>query len=156
MDIAFVPYAPEHLAGLALRPGQAALRAFIAQPEYCRALAVDGLSFTALDGSGRVLGCGGVLPELPHRATAWLLAADTIPARAWARVTVQVREVLDAAGARGIRRVQAFVHERFGSGLIWMRHLGFTAESVADAFNDDGSAAVVFVRIAGRDGGRAP
>lgn len=85
---------------------------------------VDGLSFTALDGS-RVLGCAGIIPVGDQRAVAWALFSDALRARPFALHRMTRRALHDVPPKAGITEIQASVHPAFSSARRWLLALGF-------------------------------
>lgn len=118
-------------------------------PEAAEALAaavVPGLAFAGCV-AGRVVGAGGILPQGPTRAVAWLIAPGDLPRRLWPGVRAQCRLVLAEAHARGYRRLEAFVHERFAPGLAFVAGLGFALEGHHPLWFPDGAGAFSFARF---------
>lgn len=145
--IRFEPFHPDHLQQLRLRDGHSDLERRITKPGYGEALVVDGLSWTAICGSG-VCGIGGILPQHEARAVCWALVGVNVPWRAWAPITRKVREVLELAHARGYRRLECSVARGHEQAERWALHLGFRGEGLMRCYLPDGRDCILASRIA--------
>lgn len=96
---------------------------------------------------GRVIGAGGVLPQVAPRAVAWLIVEPLLPERAWVQVRAGCRTVLARAHAMGYRRIEAHVHERFVRGCRFAERLGFVLEAYCPVWMPDGAAVFSFARF---------
>lgn len=97
--------------------------------------------------AGRVVGAGGVIPDLMPRATAWFMIDPSLPDRVLALARRQCRAVIARAHAQGFRRIEAHVHERFVAGWRFAERLGFELESHSPCWLPDGSGVFTFARI---------
>lgn len=130
--IAFVPFAPEHLAQLSLQPIQAEIQGYLASVNAD--VLVGPSTWTALV-DGRVVGCGGIMPLWSGVGQAWALIG-TMPRRCWPSATAFVRAtLLTAMDVRGYHRIQASVRTGFAAGARWAGRLGFDFEGTARAYD---------------------
>ncbi len=76
---------------------------------------------------GEVLGMGGLEPKGASRSLGWLLVAEGLTPRDWAMGRRAMREALDFAARRAVRRVQALVEARRPEACALLLALGFVA-----------------------------
>ena len=107
------------------------------QPGIC-----IGLAWTAED-DGRVVMCGGLLPQWENRALAWALIGENAGAH-FAMIHRHVKQFLTLCP---YRRIEAHVDVGFAAGVRWMKMLGFELEAYKKAFRPDGPDMLEFVRI---------
>jgi hypothetical protein len=89
---------------------------------------------------GAIVGAGGVIPDLEPRAVAWFIVDPLLPSRVMVDVRRKCAEVIAAAHAKGWRRIEAHVHERFPRGCRFTERLGFTLEGYSPCWlPDDGT-----------------
>lgn len=136
------PFTPAHLDNLLLQPAQAYLRPHMSNPEYGRALMVEGKSFSFIEGD-QVLGCAGVVPIWTGRAEAWAMFAPNL-----------TRQFIHIHGATvrffescGIRRIEAHVDAGFGKAKKWVELLGFEYEGLLRAYTPDGRDCLRYARV---------
>jgi hypothetical protein len=101
-----------------------------------------GLAWTAED-DGRVVMCGGLLPQWENRALAWALIGENAGAH-FAMIHRHVKQFLTLCP---YRRIEAHVDVGFAAGTRWMKMLGFELEAYKKAFRPDGADMLEFVRI---------
>lgn len=146
--IEFLPYRPAHLDALELQDAQDYLRPILAEIDYAAALEMPGLSWSGtIDGA--IVGCAGIAPLCPWRATTWALLGE-IPKREWMRLTRRVVHGLNAAHRAGYRRIEATVEAGFAAGERWVQCLGFTCETPEGmrCYSPDGRTFRLYSRIA--------
>lgn len=105
-------------------------------------LADVGMAFTALDGD-EVVAMGGLVPEWPGRATAWMV----IGANAGPHFVALHRAVYRFLVRSPYRRIEAHVDVGFEAGVRWVKMMGFEMEAYLRAFRPDGADMLQFVRI---------
>lgn len=101
-----------------------------------------GLAWTAEVG-GKVIACGGLLPQWENRAVAWML----IGWNAGPHFTALHRHIKHFLVTSPYRRIEAHVDVGFEAGIRWMKMLGFELEVYRRAFRPDGADMLEFVRI---------
>lgn len=148
MAVRFIDFDSRHLQELELAPGAGDMfYDALKDPQYCQALTEPGLAFSAIAGTGRVLGCAGIIRML-HRGSCWMLpAADLAPA-AWTAVARKSYYTVTEAHARGMHRLEAHVRTDFYPGMRLMELLGFKSEGIAVSFGPDKSDHISYARIA--------
>lgn len=144
--ITFRPFGPADLERLALQEAQQDLREWLSAPGRGEELATGGPAWTGII-AGRVVGCAGIRPIWPGRATAWALIGRIPPAE-WVRVTAKVRAELRDAHAAGHRRIEATVSVGFEAGCRWVGALGFQFEGIARAYDPYGNDHYLYARVA--------
>lgn len=139
-----VPFHPSHLANLKLKgfAGEMAK-----DPETVAALDKSGMSWSGLM-DGRVVGCAGLIPQWPGRATAWAVFGEQLPMSAWFKITKAVRKVIAEAQASGFHRIEITVREDHPQGHRWAEALGFTPVVVLKKYGPDGSDHRFYERVA--------
>lgn len=137
-----IPYKPEHMESLLLQPSQAYMRTYLERPEYRRALAIDGKSFTALDGD-RVLGCAGIVPIWDGRAEAWAILARDLR-REFLAIHHATKRFLAVCG---VRRIEAHVDADFGCAKQWIERLGFVNEGPLAKYTPDGRDCIRYAKV---------
>ena len=140
MTVNFIPYAPEHLLLLDVPPAQQAKIDHAMASGRAR-LAANSYAWTGI-ADGRVIGCGGLITQDPHRALAWV-TLGIVPRRAWVAIVRKIAVVL----ATGPRRIEAAVKDGFENGCRLVDLLGFTREGVMHGWGADGSDFVLFARV---------
>lgn len=131
-EIAFVPFAPAHLARLSLGPIQPEIQSYIAS---VNADALVGPYTWAALAEGRVIGVGGIMPLWAGVGQAWALIGE-VPRRCWPSATAFVRAVLlTAMDADGFHRIQASVRTGFAPGARWAERLGMDFEGTARGYD---------------------
>lgn len=142
-DFRVEPFAPEHLARIALQPHQQPMRAFIQTPGYGEMLAQTD-AFSAFIGE-RVIGCAGVMTLWEGRGTAWALLAGDLGAENMRRVHYAAKRYFEACT---LRRIEATCDVNFREGHRWLTLLGFTLETpVMRGYRPDGGDESMYVRI---------
>jgi len=136
------PYKPAHLESLLLQPDQAHMVSLLANPAYRQSLAIEGKSFTAMEGT-RVLGCGGLIPLWEGRAEAWSLLSSNLR-REFVGIHRAALRYLDSCG---FRRIEATVDAQFERAVVWIEMLGFTYEGPLAKYTPDGRDCLRFARI---------
>lgn len=114
------PLAAARAANMALRPDMA--EQFAGE----RGVIPPGPVWTLLR-DGEVLGMGGLEPKGAARSHGWLLVADGLTPRDWAMGRRAIREALDFAARRAVRRVQALVDCGSPGACRLLLGLGFVA-----------------------------
>jgi len=149
-EIAFIPFEPDHLAGLKLQAAQTYFQENVRDPAYRRHLKVAGLSWSG-EVNGRVVGAAGVLPQASGRAIVWALFSRDIPFKGWLPITRFVKKVLADAHGAGIRRIEAIVDPAHGAGVRWAERLGFVCETPwgMAGFGADGKTYLLFAHVEG-------
>jgi hypothetical protein len=137
-----VPYQPEHLERLLLQPSQAYMRPYLSDPEYKRALKVEGKSFTAISGEN-ILACAGVMPIWKGRGEAWALMTldfkhDFL---AFHYAAKRFLNIVD------MTRVEAHVDVGFDCAKRWVERLGFEFEGKMRAYTPDGRDCLRYARV---------
>lgn len=143
-----VPYIAEHLAQLQLQPAQARYGHLLASPGYAAALAQAGLSFSAVDADGQVLGCAGIRPEWEGRAIAWALVGAALRGgEAWTVIHRQALVILERAHLKGHRRIETACDPGFRQSARWLSMLGFVPEGRMRRYAPDGRDMVLMARV---------
>lgn len=136
------PYTPAHLQRLLLQPAQVAMRPYLSDPGYARALDIPGKAFAAVEGD-QVLACAGIIPMWEGRAEAWaLLAADLKPH--FLGIHYATKRFLNACG---MRRIEAAVDAQFGCARGWVEALGFIYEGPLAKYTPDGRDCLRYARV---------
>lgn len=111
---------------------------------YCE---THGHSFTAVR-DGRLLGCMGLQPIWPGRATAWSLLSVNVKGFDLVWITRRVIAFLDAIQqSPDYRRVEMATAQAFPPACRWAKILGFEVESVLRCYGHDGTDWLQQVRI---------
>lgn len=137
-----VPFKPEHLEVLALQQEQEYMRPYLGIIGYGKWLAVEGKSFTGMDGE-RVLFCAGVLPMWEGRGEAWALFSSDLQ-RHFLKIHNAVRRFFAICD---VRRIEANVQADSECARRWMRMLGFEPEGNMPGYWPDGRDAVRYARV---------
>jgi hypothetical protein len=143
-QLEFIPFRPEHLRSLHLQAAQRYLQPLLDRPDYGAALATP-YAWSGTIG-GNLVGCAGLLPSWPGRATAWALLTPALSARHFLRAHHKVRDVLEAALRAGNRRIETTVDAAFDAGHRWVRALGFEPEGLMRAYSPDGRDHFLYAR----------
>lgn len=101
-----------------------------------------GLAWTG-EVDGKVIACGGLIPQWENRALAWMLIGEDAGPH-FAALHKHVKRFLVRAP---YRRIEAHVDVGFEQGARWMKMLGFELEAYKRAFRPDGADMLEFVRI---------
>lgn len=136
------PFRADHLRRLMLEPSNQYMRPMI-DPGQAEVLEITSTAFAGIE-SGRVVGCGGIMPVWPGRAIAWsVLAADSGPCMVHIhKVTCRLLDL------RPERRIEATCDATFSAAHRWLRMLGFRLEAARmDAFTPDGAAHSLYARV---------
>jgi hypothetical protein len=136
------PFRPEHLETLILQPQQERARAFLANPDYGKALA-NGLAYAAIDDDGTVLCCAGLLPMWEGRAEAWALMGGNLK-RHFLAIHHAALRFLSVAE---FRRIEAVVDAQFCTGHKWLERLGFKPEGLREAYTPDGRDCIGYAKV---------
>lgn len=143
-----VPLTPELLA-FAVALERDPLAAEMAEGEsFARRALLPTLSFAMIRG-GYVLGAGGLVPQWPGRAEAWLLVSRHARPRDIAHGTRQARVFFDKRQRQpAFRRIEAFIR----ADRVWNRSfadaLGFVHEGRLIAWAPDGADYDLYARVA--------
>ena len=109
-----VPFRPEHLAEIeppAVTPEQLAL--------YCRHYRACGPAWTGI-AAGRVVGCGGIVPDKDGCGLAWAILSHPV------RAAAVHRTVLRLLNSRAIPpRLAAAARADWPGACRWLERLGF-------------------------------
>lgn len=113
------------------------------------ALAVAGHGWAMLAG-GLVVAAGGLVPQWPGRAVAWMLFGEAVRPRHRVAAFHFARAWMDAvqSEAKELRRIDCTVPLDFAAGHRYARRLGFKEEALFVAYAPDGAAHVQYVRLA--------
>ena len=153
MTLEFVPFQPWHAYRFELQPMQKHLRALTYDPSYGQIIQEPDLSFTAMI-ERHILGMAGVkrIAE-SSKGSAWaLVGIDPIHPLAWCDITRKTVEILNAAHAAGIERIEATVRCDFRQGHKWAVMLGFIQEAERmRRWGRDGEDHALYARVAGPD-----
>lgn len=129
--VRFVPFNPGHLKAFELQAPQfGELGKALERPEVAAALTNQGLALTALI-EDRVIGCGGLLLQIPTCAYAWALVGRDVPPQAWVAVTRRVRDAIASAHRAGVVRIEAHADAGYGAACRWLELLGFEREGIS-------------------------
>lgn len=144
-----VPYKAEHLLAFRLQPGQQYLAAWTTE-EHAKAVeaAVDanlGWAFTAIDDTGRVLGCAGVQLYWQGRGMAWSYLSSDI-GMFFPKVHRAVKRFMDGCF---VHRIEATADADFAEGQRWLDMLGFKRETPEPmlGYRPDGGACYLYARV---------
>ena len=147
-----VPLTPELLAGAVLEERDPLTLRQAAHPAWPAQFLAPGTVSGALIGDGRVLAAGGLIPQVPGRALAWLMLSAA--ARRGERVLAlrQVQTVLAERHADpAFRRIEMFVRAAEPWCGSFGQLMGFEREGLLRAWDELGRDYVLFARV--REGG---
>jgi hypothetical protein len=134
--VSFRPFHQNDLQAIRLQPAQSTFVFSVQMP-------TEG-AVTAIDASGRVLGCGGIVTLRDGVGCGWALLAIDLRG---AFVAIH-RAALRALAACPLRRVEAYVACDFAEGHLWARMLGFNREARRmRAFLPNGQDASLYARV---------
>jgi RimJ/RimL family protein N-acetyltransferase len=111
-------------------------------PKHFDLLENNGFSHTIV-GSGKILGCAGVLPLSEHKAEAWAFI-DIHSREHFIQVHRVVRQFLKEVP---FKRVQGVVDLDFDAGHRWIKLLGFRREGTLRAYGINGQDCVMYARV---------
>lgn len=141
------PYRPYHLE-LMIAQGdvQEHQRADLSYvpANLARVFRLPGQSMAVLD-HGRVLLCGGIIPEGPRSGLMWAVLSK----RAGRHMVFLHRGVLRFIEMQALTRVEATVEKGFGQGCRWLKVLGFQYEGDMRAYGVDGKDHERWARVRG-------
>lgn len=96
--------------------------------------------------AGRILLCGGIIPEGPTSGLMWAVLSK----RAGRHMVFLHRGVQRFIQMQGLRRVEATVECGFGDGCRWLKLMGFKFEGVMEAYGVDGKDHERWARVSPR------
>lgn len=136
----FQPFAVADLAAVSDLPADAL------DPRAADQMTGHGLAWTgSID--GRIVGCGGILPQHAGRGLCWLAVLPDLPRRAWIEIRAKAAAVLAHAHRLGLRRIEADVRTTFAAGRRFALALGFEIEANRPLYDADGGASLLMARF---------
>jgi len=148
--LTFIPFQARHLGYINVQGAQAEFRRWAAQPDYVAALEHNGVALTALGAEGgnpvRVAGCAGLLHQWRGRAKAWALIGEVQP-REWRQIARRMGEIIAAAQAGGVWRIEGEARAGFAQGCRLFDLLGFAREGVMRKWSPDGADMILYAKV---------